>query len=113
MKTRLTAFPAALNAWIRHSYFLNKIARNQADLEEMEKMFAARKNQLLEKQDNLVCKLWEASRQARPITRMWANYFEDKSSKKTPYKSPSANSAQNNSTYLQSSAREAFDRESA
>ena len=50
----------SLLQWLKYHYYKNALARSERDLEMLEKMFTARKNQILNQQDNLVCKLWAA-----------------------------------------------------
>lgn len=44
--------------WLKQHYYKNALARSERDLEMLEKMFAARKQQIQNQQDVLVCKLW-------------------------------------------------------
>lgn len=48
----------SLYQWLIYQYYKNTLARSERDLEMLEKMFAARKNQIQHQQDALICKLW-------------------------------------------------------
>lgn len=48
----------SLYQWLKQHYYKNALTRSERDLEMLEKMFAARKMQIQDHQDALICKLW-------------------------------------------------------
>lgn len=48
----------SLYQWLKQMYYKNALTRKERDLDMLEKMFGARKQQIQQQQDILVCKLW-------------------------------------------------------